>query len=316
MQLILIAVLILAAALLVAYGVSTRSEKDRDALKRRLTGGRAFDEIGAIKDQARESATAELVKRAAPVLSRITLPASDLEMTNLRLKLASAGFRREQAQSMFLASKTIVGIALALATAAGGSALNLSWTLLIGSILCALPVGFLLPDMWLAMAIGARQEAVRHGLPDCLDLMVVSVESGLALDAALQRVGDEMATVHPEISEELRIATAEQQMGLPRAEALENMAGRTGVGEVKSLVSIILQAEKFGTSIAKALRNQADSLRVKRRQKAEERAQKTAVKLMIPLVMFIFPAMGVVLAGPAALKMLEALRNNPSLGGG
>ena len=144
-------------------------------------------------------------------------------------------------------------------------------------------------------------------------MLVVSVESGLALDAALKRVGDEMMPVHPELSEELRIATMESQMGIPRAEALQNMADRTALAELRSLVSMIIQAEKFGTSVASALRNQAESLRVKRHQQAEERAQKTAVKLMIPLVLFIFPAMGVVLAGPAALKMLEALKNNPTL---
>ena len=124
-----------------------------------------------------------------------------------------------------------------------------------------------------------------------------------------------METVHPELSEEMRIATAETQMGMPRSVSLTHMAERSGVSEVQSLVSIILQAEKFGTSIARALRNQADALRVKRRQKAEERAQKTAVKLMIPLVIFIFPAMGVVLGGPAMLKMIEALKDNPALGG-
>ena len=187
--------------------------------------------------------------------------------------------------------------------------------MLLGTILCAAPIGFLLPDLWLMMSISTRKEAIRHGLPDTLDLMVVSVESGLALDAAIQRVGEEMQTVHPELSEEMRIATAESQMGLPRSECLTRMANRTGVSEVQSLVSILLQAEKFGTSVARALRNQADAIRVKRRQKAEERAQKTAVKLMIPLVIFIFPAMGVVLGGPAMLKMIEALKDNPALGG-
>jgi tight adherence protein C len=125
-----------------------------------------------------------------------------------------------------------------------------------------------------------------------------------------------MAAVHPELSEELRIATMESQMGLPRNEALSNMARRTGLDEVRSLVTVIVQAEKFGTSVARALRNQAESLRTKRRQKAEEKAQKTAVKLMIPLVMFIFPAMFVVLGGPAAINIMKALKDNPQLAGG
>lgn len=311
-----ISLLVVAAIGMIIYGLYSGSGKDRDALKRRLSGGRAFDETADIKEKARESAKADLVRKAAPMLSAIVLPTSQGELTNLRLKLASAGLRREHAQSLFLGSKTVAAIFLAVATLVGGSAAGLTWTMVLGWAAFAAPVGFLLPDLWLSLTISTRQEAIRHGLPDTLDLMVVSVESGLALDAAIQRVGEEMASVHGELSEELRIATAEQQMGLPRAEALENMANRTGVPEVKSLVSIILQAEKFGTSIARALRNQADALRVKRRQAAEERAQKTAVKLMIPLVIFIFPAMGVVLGGPAALKMIEAVKNNPSLGGG
>ena len=150
-----------------------------------------------------------------------------------------------------------------------------------------------------------RSQKIRYGLPDTLDLLVVSVESGLALDAALKRVGEEMALVHPDISQEMRIATMESQMGIPRSEALENMARRCGVDEMRSLVTVVLQAEKFGTSIARALRNQGDAIRTKRRQAAEERAQKTAVKLMLPLVIFIFPAMGVVLAGPAALSSTD-----------
>ena len=139
-----------------------------------------------------------------------------------------------------------------------------------------------------------------------LDLMVVTVESGLGLDAAIMKVGEDMHNVHPELAEEMMIAVAEGQMGVPRMEALEKMAKRCGVDEVRALVSTVAQAEKFGTSIAKALRTQADSLRIKRRLKAEERAQKTTVKLMAPLILFIFPSIFVVLAGPAAMKLIAA----------
>lgn len=310
---VIIGILVVAAIVLVAYSVMGGSNNQRDAVKRRLAGGRAKDEKTELEQQARESATAGLVKRAAPVLSRITLPTSEVEQTNLRIRLANGGFRKPQAQTIFLASKTMMAGALSIAAAFAGISFGLTWINLIGAILFAAPVGFLLPDLWLGATVKQRREAMRYGLPDTLDLMVVSVESGLALDAAIQRVGDEMATVHPELSEEMRIATAEAQMGVPRSEALSRMSERTGVPEVQSLVTIILQAEKFGTSISRALRNQADALRTKRRQQAEERAQKTAVKLMIPLVLFIFPAMGVVLGGPAALKMIEALKNNPTL---
>ena len=174
-------------------------------------------------------------------------------------------------------------------------------------------VGFFGPNIWLSMAVGKRAESIRNGLPDSLDLLVITVESGLALDGALQRVADEMKHVHPNLSEEFQIATREAQMGIPRGEALDNMAERTQVPEVKSLVAIVNQAEKFGTSIARALRHQADALRTKRRQAAEERAQKTAVKLMLPLICFIFPAIFVVLVGPAGIKMVKMAGSNPNL---
>jgi tight adherence protein C len=144
-------------------------------------------------------------------------------------------------------------------------------------------------------------------------MLVISVEAGLGLDAAMQRVGEEMRFTHPILSEELQLVTLEAQMGIPRNEALTSFTTRTGLEETRSLVAIINQAERFGTSIAKALRNQSDALRVKRRQAAEERAQKTTVKLMAPLILFIFPAILVVLAGPAALKMIETLSNTPGL---
>ena len=136
--------------------------------------------------------------------------------------------------------------------------------------------------------------------------MVVAVEAGLGLDAAIQRVSDELKNVHPELSEELQIAMLETQMGIPRSEALGNLAQRTMVDELRAMVAMINQAERFGTSIAKALRNQSEAVRLKRRQKAEEKAQQCAVKLMLPLIFFIFPAIFIVLAGPAALSFMES----------
>ncbi|MGE0480014.1 MAG: type II secretion system F family protein [Phycisphaerae bacterium] len=298
---------------LVVYSLMPNRQSERDAVKRRLLGRRSADEVAEIQEKARKTATDDLIKKASPTLGRLIMPISDEEQTNLRLKLANAGFRNAGAQTIFLASKTILGVAGLVIAGIVGLSAGYQMTTTASVVAFAGGLGFMLPNLWLTVAVGGRRDKVRCGLPDTLDLLVVSVESGLALDAALKRVGDEMTTVHPELSEEMRIATAETQMGIPRGEALENMARRVGLEEMRSLVSVVLQAEKFGTSIAKALRNQADSLRTKRRQAAEERAQKTAVKLMIPLVLFIFPAMGVVLAGPAALKMLEALKNNPTL---
>ncbi len=312
---IMMAVLAMAAAGLIAYSVMPRKTEERDTVRRRLAGRSSDEDPSTIRDRARQNAAEQLVRRAQPVLSRIIMPTSDQDQTNLRLKLSNAGYRHGAAQTMFLASKTLIAVLGLIIGVVGSISYGASLVMIAGSAAFGAGIGFLLPDLWLSLAAKSRKDKIRYGLPDTLDLLVVSVESGLALDAAFKRVGDEMASVHPELSEELRISTMEAQMGIPRAEALDNMARRTALDEMKSLISVVLQAEKFGTSIARALRNQADSLRTKRRQAAEERAQKTAVKLMIPLVIFIFPAMGIVLGGPAVLKMIEALKDNPALGG-
>ncbi len=307
MDMMSIGILFALAAGLIIYSVMPRRGEARDALKRRLEGRRSVEETAEVRDQARRSATESIVKKATPMLSRLVMPVSAEEQTQLRMKLMQAGFRARQAQTMFLASKTamaVVGLMVGV-----GVAMSQGWSgqWMVGSGVIGAALGFLSPGLWLSSAISSRKEKLRRGLPDILDLLVVSVESGLALDAGIKRVGDEMAMVHPDLSEEFRLATRETQMGIRRAEALENMSNRCGLDELRSLVSVIAQAERFGTSVAKALRSQSDSMRTKRRQKAEEKAQQTSVKLMIPLVLFIFPAMGVVLAGPAAIQMFEAL---------
>lgn len=308
-SLLTLGILIVVAVGLIAYSLLPRAREERDAVKRRLTGRRGLDEASEIRKQARASAADDLVRRATTVLSKLVMPTTNQEQSHLRMKLASAGYRQAGAQTLFLASKSILALLGLIVAIAIGVAGDMRLPMVLGSAAFGAGVGMMLPDLWLSLATSSRRTKIRYGLPDTLDLLVVSVEAGLALDAALKRVGDEMAAVHPELSEEMRIATMEAQMGLPRGEALENMARRTGVDEVKSLVSVIAQAEKFGTSVAKALRNQAEALRTKRRQQAEERAQKTAVKLMIPLVLFIFPAMFVVLGGPAVINVIRQMKD-------
>lgn len=313
MEMITIAVMLALSVGLVIFSVLPKKQGEKEAVRRRLAGGRGVDEQKLLTDRAKTMATENLVKKATPTLNKLVMPITDEEQSQLKGKLATAGYRNPHAQMVFLASKTIAAVALLVIIAVAGVSGGWDMPKIAGGAAFAAGLGFMLPNLWLTMAMGQRKEKIRNGMPDTLDLMVVSVESGLALDAAIKRVGEEMALVHADLSDEMRIATMEATMGIPRAEALENMARRSGLEEIKSLVSIILQAEKFGTSIAKALRNQADSLRTKRRQQAEERAQKTAVKLMLPLVIFIFPAMGVVLAGPAAIKMMKAAADNPGL---
>ena len=305
--------MILVSIMLVVYAVWPKANDEEDTIKRRMTGRKAQTDVADLRKQAKESVAERVMKSVAPLAARPVTAQNAEQMSKLRLKLASAGFRLETAPTTFLASKTIVAVvvaagAVAFAWVKGYSLLNAAGVVMIGA-----GIGFLLPDLWLGSARSKRKETIRRGLPDTLDMLVISVEAGLGLDAALQRVGDDMQAVHPVLSEELQIVTMETQMGIPRTEALTNFAARSGLDEVGALVAIVNQAERFGTSIARALRNQSDALRVKRRQAAEERAQKTTVKLMAPLIIFIFPAILVVLAGPAALKMIETLGNTPGL---
>ena len=168
-------------------------------------------------------------------------------------------------------------------------------------------MGYLVPGMVLARMAKRRQHRIRLSLPDALDLLVVSVEAGLGLDQAIQRVADEIAFAHGELAEEMRLVNLELRAGKARAEALHNLAERTGVEDLSSLVAMLVQTDKFGTSIAQSLRVHSDVLRTKRRQRAEEAAAKTGVKMVFPLVFCIFPAIWVVTIGPAAIKIVEVI---------
>jgi tight adherence protein C len=168
-------------------------------------------------------------------------------------------------------------------------------------------LGYVLPGMVLGRLAKKRQHRIRLGLPDVLDLLVVSVEAGLGLDQAIQRVGEELAFAHPELSDELRLINLELRAGKGRSEALRNLADRTGVDDVSSLVTMLIQTDKFGTSVAQSLRVHSETVRTKRRQRAEEAAAKTGVKMVFPLVFCIFPAIWVVTIGPAAIKFIQVL---------
>lgn len=304
--------LILVSIMLIIFAFLPKGPKEDDAIRRRITGKTPQNQLTELRKQAKESVAKKVLDTVAPIAIHSSMKNAE-QMSKLRLKLACAGLRSESAPTTFLASKTVVAVLFGIGAAGYVWAKGASIPNAIGIVTSAIGLGFLAPNFWLSSAISKRKGIVKNGLPDTLDMLVISVESGLGLDAAFQRVGDEMKKVHPTLSEELQLVTLESQMGIPRAEALANMAVRTGLDEVRSLTAIINQAERFGTSIARALRNQSDALRVKRRQAAEERAQKTTVKLMAPLILFIFPAILVVLAGPAALKMIEALGNTPGL---
>ncbi len=314
MEIYLLGGLVVVAVAMVVYSLMPKKDEEQEAVRRRTAGLSKDQDVGSIEAAAKKrTGKKSAFELAAPLLSKPVMPKDAAQQTTLRAKLAMAGFRKDAAPTLFLASKTagavlcgLIGAALALN--AEKDLLNIAGQALIGT-----GIGFMLPNVWLSMSIRKRAEAIRHGLPDSLDLMVVAVEAGLGLDAALLRVSDEMRRVHVALSEEFQIATVETQMGVPRSEAMSKMADRTAVQEMRALVATITQAEKLGTSIAKALRTQAESLRTKRRQKAEERAQKTAVKLLLPLILFIFPTIFIVLAGPAAIQLMETFAEGGAL---
>ncbi len=308
MDIVLLGIMGALAIAMVLYALLPGRNDEDELVRRRAAGlsSEADDQGGQGKHGA---GTPSVFVKAAPFLSRPVMPKNADQQTNLKGRLASAGHRQDSVATMFLASKTLMacvgaGVGIFLGLNADKDLIHI-----VGQALIGAGLGFMLPNLWLSLAIKRRVEAITHGMPDSLDLMVVAVESGLGLDATILRVGDEMKNVHPELAEELQIASIETQMGVPRSEALTRMAARTAVQEMRALVAVITQSEKLGTSIATALRNQSDSLRTKRRQKAEERAQKTAVKLLLPLILFIFPTIFVVLAGPAAISLIKTFSN-------
>ena len=261
----------------------------------------------------RDGAVTSFLEKATPALAKPLQPKKEAEASKLKMRLANAGFRRETAPTIFLGLKLIslmIGVFLG-----GGSLLALQtfdkMSLLKG-------VGFAIsmfyfPDAVLFLLIRRRKEAIFLALPDALDLMVVCVEAGLGLDAAMRKVSDEMKKSYPVVAAEFGLCNLQLQMGRARNDVLKDLGERSGVEDLQSLASILIQADKFGSSIAQALRVQSESMRVRRSQIAEEKAAKTAVKLIFPLVMFIFPGIFVVLVGPAAITMVREMF--PAMGG-
>ncbi|HEY3127899.1 MAG TPA: type II secretion system F family protein [Acidobacteriota bacterium] len=235
------------------------------------------------------------------------VPRSPAEMSRKERRLAQAGIRRRDATVLFYGVK--VGICFTFFLLFMGSMRNNP----ILPLLLALFLGSLLPDIWLSGRIRARKKRIELALPEALDLAVICVEAGLPLDQSLTRIGQEMRSTDPDLSDELQLFNLEVNAGKRRSEALRNLAARTGVEDIKSLVAVLIQTERFGTSVAKSLRVFADTMRIKRRQRAEEQAAKMAVKIVVPLVFFIVPALFVVVLVPAVITVIREFL--PSLTG-
>ncbi len=218
-----------------------------------------------------------------------------------QIMMMRAGYRSSEASLAIQGMKVLTPILLVgLVLVTGAYRSNPFFVLLLAAVL-----GFMLPEMWLLWRIKRRQHLLRMALPDGLDLLVICVEVGLGLDQSILRVAQELRIVHPELSEELQMVNLEMRVGKSRLDALRELARRTGLDELKALVAMLIQTERFGTSIAQSLRVYSDDLRTRRRQRAEEMSAKTTVKMVPPLVFFIFPALIVVILGPAVISLMR-----------
>lgn len=230
------------------------------------------------------------------------VPKSQAEVSVMQRRLIRAGYRNESAINILYGAKVLAPAILCATLLVSGLASSSPFFLYI----VALGIGYLMPDFWLGHEITKRQTCIRRGLPDVLDLLIICIEAGLGLDQALARSVEELRRSQPAISDELGIVVLEQRAGRPRTDAWRHMAERTDLDVIRNLVTMLVQSEQFGTSIAKTLRIQSDTLRTQRAQQVEELAAKTTVKLIFPLVLFIFPCLFLVMVGPAAILIADS----------
>lgn len=286
-----------------AYWLFYRPQSAATERLKRL-GEKAPGPSGAPISIVDDSNSSELAERLATPLSKL-LPPSAAEAQKLQKQLMQAGIRSSSAPLTYRALQIISMAAFPAMVAVGCALLQRPINTAVLFILMAFVIGFFLPRYILRRMIRSRQQQIRWGLADALDLMVISIEAGLGLNAAMMKVAAELKEAHPDVSEEFELANLEIRVGRDREEALRNLADRTGVDDLRSLVAMLIQTDKFGTSIARAIRAFSDSLRVKRRQRAEQAAQKAAVKLLLPLACFLFPTLFIAILGPAALQLMD-----------
>ncbi|HWG42682.1 MAG TPA: type II secretion system F family protein [Gemmataceae bacterium] len=294
---------LVAAIFAILSMISNRNSRAQERLERISRPA----SLAEIEDPKLKKERFQGVMETAKALSGPLMPQTELEQSELKIRLANAGFRSDSAVAVYLGLRFAVLVGLLLL----GVAIFLPKN---GFTMAALKpiaffgfLGFYLPSIILWFIRKKRQEEIFLALPDALDLLVVCVESGLGLDAAMRKVCDEMKDHAKVIAEEFSLANFQLQMGRPRREVLHDLGVRTGVDDVRSLAAILIQADRFGSSIAQALRVQSDSMRTRRKQLAEEKAAKTAVQLIFPLVLFIFPGIFVVLVGPAAISIMKTM---------
>ena len=290
------------AVVLLGYFFTTLTKRDDSKIRDRLRNKEPTEGQGNEPREKGKGGLKPMLSKMGQAAAQPFMPKTREKQSGLRQQLNRAGIYSPQAIKLVTGSKVIflcVGLI-------GGYVLGMMLgTILLGISIGGL-VGYIAPVVWLKTRIKANQKALTHGLADAIDLMVVCVEAGLTVDAAMQRVGQELVIAHPAVSREFGIAHMESRVGIPRSESMRNLGTRTGTVALQSLASMLIQADRFGTSIANALRIHAETLRVNRQHAAEEQAAKASVKMSFPLVLFIFPATFIVLAGPTVIQLMKS----------
>ncbi len=295
----ILAIVVFVTVALVVFAFGAAAATPSSVLGTRLRA------LGGQPAQAPERAALKVRERLEQALDPISkaIPLSSSDVTRTRVWLIQAGLRDSRHVSYYFGSRLLLAF-LGLAGVVAFSGFD-SMPLLV----CVPALGFFIPRFFLKRMIKDRQQRIRIALPDALDLTVICVEAGLALDQALMRVGKDLHHAHPDLSDEFHLVNLEMRAGKPRAEALRNLVDRTGVDDIKSLVGTLIQTDRFGTSVAQALRVHSDSLRTARRQRAEEQAAKTTIKMVPPLVLFILVPFLFVTVGPALIQAYHSLVN-------
>ncbi len=283
------------------------SRRALQAVRRKVEG--SWEGAGAAEMPGSTSPVKEGVFQSLTFLGQLTKPRREEDLSRIRKPLLQAGYRSADAPMLFLGIKLLLAVVLPVCYVflrpPSLSTLPASYTMFF--LICTALIGFYDPDIWLRLRVRRRSRHIFEGLPDALDLMVVCVEAGLGLEAAIQRVGQELKLTHKVLHEEFALVGFGLRAGQTRQVALRNLSLRIALEEVKSFVAVLIQTDRFGTSVAQALRVHADAMRLKRRQKAEELAMKIPVKLLFPLIFFILPSLFVVMVGPAAIQVFRRL---------
>ena len=304
---------VLVCVVLVAVGARAMLGKERDEVIERI------DRLGTdtVNPERRSSLDGRDLGEHAGFFSKLLRPFAWLvrptkanELSQLRSKLLQAGLRSDHAMELFLSSKLLLACGATLTFLFINSRMvnGVRFPMDVGAAIWICAVFFLIPNLWLSSRIQARKVTIERGLPDTMDLLVTCVEAGLGLDAALARVADEIKLAAPKLAQELNVTFMEVQAGIARREAFRRLAERTGVEDLRQLSAVLAQTEMFGTSIARALRVHADGMRVKRMQRAEEKAASVGVKMTIPLIICILPSLVAVILGPALGAMIKAFK--------